>query len=240
MVEIYVELPALLRFMERQGYGIPREGDEIGHGIHAWLKAAFGELSPRPWRLLADGIRPTRILGYSLHTAEELLTHLQEFGDPSTAAVCPEPAESIAGKPMPIWGAGRRLGFEVLLCPVGRKSRSGLEKDVFLLKADAAGDETLDRQSVYCDWLRERLEMRGGADLDHVHMAGFRLARHVRLKQRSPDAPRRQQRRLTRPHVLFRGRLTVESPAAFNELLAKGVGRHKAYGYGMILLRPAS
>jgi len=33
--------------------------------------------------------------------------------------------------------------------------------------------------------------------------------------------------------------LTVTDGEAFARLLAKGVGRHTAYGYGMLLLRPA-
>ena len=36
------------------------------------------------------------------------------------------------------------------------------------------------------------------------------------------------------------GTMTVTDPAAFAQLLAHGVGRHRAYGYGMLLLRPAN
>ena len=34
------------------------------------------------------------------------------------------------------------------------------------------------------------------------------------------------------------GELEVTDPEAFNRLLATGIGRDKAYGYGMLLLRP--
>ena len=37
---------------------------------------------------------------------------------------------------------------------------------------------------------------------------------------------------------MVHGALTVTDPDAFAALLARGVGRHRAYGYGMILLRP--
>ena len=37
----------------------------------------------------------------------------------------------------------------------------------------------------------------------------------------------------------MQGILTVTDSAAFAALLARGVGRHRAYGYGMLLLRPA-
>ena len=41
------------------------------------------------------------------------------------------------------------------------------------------------------------------------------------------------------PHAVMRGSLTIADPSAFSRMLAQGVGRHKAYGYGMLLLRPA-
>ena len=37
----------------------------------------------------------------------------------------------------------------------------------------------------------------------------------------------------------MRGILAITDPTAFADLLARGVGRHRAYGYGMLLLRPA-
>ena len=42
-----------------------------------------------------------------------------------------------------------------------------------------------------------------------------------------------------RPDVTFRGTLQVTDPDRFHALLARGVGRHRAFGFGMLLLRPA-
>lgn len=42
------------------------------------------------------------------------------------------------------------------------------------------------------------------------------------------------------PDAVLRGELVITDAAKFTELLASGIGRHKAYGYGMLLLRPAS
>ena len=33
------------------------------------------------------------------------------------------------------------------------------------------------------------------------------------------------------------GNLTVRDPEAFANLVANGAGRHKAYGYGMLIIR---
>ena len=41
------------------------------------------------------------------------------------------------------------------------------------------------------------------------------------------------------PDAVMRGVLTITDPDAFSSLLASGIGRHRAYGYGMLLLRPA-
>ena len=34
------------------------------------------------------------------------------------------------------------------------------------------------------------------------------------------------------------GALTITDGEKFAQLLARGIGRHRAYGYGMLLLRP--
>jgi CRISPR system Cascade subunit CasE len=41
-----------------------------------------------------------------------------------------------------------------------------------------------------------------------------------------------------RPAVTFEGTLTVTDGEQFEALLARGVGRHRAFGFGMLLLRP--
>ena len=42
------------------------------------------------------------------------------------------------------------------------------------------------------------------------------------------------------PDAVIQGTLTVAEPGEFTDLVAHGVGRHRAYGYGMLLLRPVS
>lgn len=40
------------------------------------------------------------------------------------------------------------------------------------------------------------------------------------------------------PDVLITGRLLIRNPEAFSALVARGVGRHRGFGYGMLMLRP--
>lgn len=233
ILELRLNVPALLGLLTTQGVPAAAPDDDLGYGVHVWLAAAFGPLAPKPWRLFMDRRRPARILAYSPHPAEKLQRHLQEFADPSAFAVCPP--EGIASRTMPSWSPGRLLAFELLCCPVGRKSRTGVEKDYFLLAADQT-ETALSRDEVYRRWLTQQLERTHAATVTGVRVAGFRLVRMTRRGNGSGG--HRPHRSLRRPQVLLRGQLTVQDPEAFTQLLARGVGRHRAFGYGMLLLRP--
>ena len=237
MIECHLDQTALLRFLCGQGLNDPRHGPDLGYGVHAWLKAAFGELAPRPWRLLCDRRRPLRVLGYGGLPAEALIERLCDFGEPMVQAVCPP--EAIAGKTVPRWPSGRELGFELLCCPVGRKAGQKTEKDLFLLKADHDPGKRLDRATIYIDWVQERLQAQGAVQVVQLWLDGFRRVG----QQRKQQAPRGERKvcRLERPEAIMAGVLRIGDPHAFERLLALGVGRHRAFGYGMLLLkRPGS
>jgi CRISPR system Cascade subunit CasE len=236
MIEIEFDLVALYHFLHRQGISRWKDDTGLGYGIHAWLGAAFGDLAPKPWRLLMDKHRPPRILGYAAHNADDLKERMMEFALPSVLQVCPEPHFMIASRSMPIWSQGRRLGFQTLVCPTGRKARSGTEKDLFLIHADTSKSK-LCREEVYCKWAERRLE-RYSTIVDSIQMAGFRLVKQIRPTQ--PLNGKRNFKRIIRPWVLLEGKLTIQDPRQFTFLLSHGVGRHRAFGYGMILLRPLS
>lgn len=236
MLELRPDPLALLRFLRGQGLAATAQDDDFGYAVHAWLRAAFDSLAPQPWRLFADRRRTLRVLGYGAHDAGDLRQRLAEFADPQTFAVCPLPEDLILGKPMPAWPRGRRLGFELQCCPVGRTADHGTEKDLFLLRADSAESGQLSREAVYCAWATEHLQLSRACTVTEARMTGFRLVR----QQRRPEAPdgQRASAHLVRPQVLVQGELTVGDPEAFAQLLASGIGRHKAFGYGMLLLRP--
>lgn len=234
MIELQPDTKGLLRFLRSQGLESSMADEDLGYGAHAWLRAAFGDLAPQPWRLLQDGRRPLRVLGYSTHSAQRLEQRMSEFADPAVYAVCPPNA--VEGRKMPSWRADRHLGFELLACPVGRKARSGTEKDLFLIRADQAGEEQIDRDAVYCQWVRERVQRDQAATVLDIRLDGFRLVKQSRPARSSSEQGRL--RRIVRPRALLRGKLAVNDPVTFSHLLEKGVGRHRAFGYGMLLLRP--
>jgi CRISPR system Cascade subunit CasE len=88
----------------------------------------------------------------------------------------------------------------------------------------------LDREAVYSRWLDGQLRRGGASRLEHAELVEFR-----REGMRRGGGPR-----LERPNAVLEGVLAIEGPHAFRALLARGVGRHRAFGFGMLLLRPAS
>lgn len=239
MVQMHPDPAALIRFLAAQGLNRDADSD-LGYGVHAWLAATFGHLAPKPFRfhLDPDKRKPPKLLAYSRHGREPLLDQALTFAEPAARAVCAlEQDLAVAELPGPErWSLGRRVGFEVLACPVARRSRDGVERDAFLNRADRTEpDAGLSRARVYREWLAARLA--GAAELESTDLAGFHLVTQWRQGLRLGRGSRGAAR-LTRPSALLRGVLRVSDGAAFHGLLGHGVGRHRAFGYGMLLLRP--
>ncbi|WP_063615024.1 type I-E CRISPR-associated protein Cas6/Cse3/CasE [Bradyrhizobium sp. ARR65] len=218
-----------------------KPGGDDGYLWHALLAAAFGDLAPKPFRLVEqNGHRPAYLLGYANATEDELRRRAAEFCDPTIA--CALRVSSLAVKRMPdSFIAGRRLWFELRVRPVVRQTRNGdrrrkREIDVFLHQTRARPDaRKLSRDAVYTAWLASHF-VKGGAALDMIRIVWLRRsaitrrgrARTVQVhgeKGGGPDA-------------CFEGALTVTDPNAFEAMLARGVGRHRAFGFGMLLLKP--
>lgn len=237
MISLPVNLRELRRLAALHGLG----ADE-GRALHHFLCEAFGKSAVQPFRLMLgrNGARAATLYGYTGRTEEDMHRALAETAPPESAKVFS--LEHLAIKSMPeSWSTGRRIAFDVrirpvrrLHRPVGNFTRKGAEVDAWLVEAlrrfpdgppdDAA--EKLRRDEVYMQWLAERLE--GAATIETARMTGVIQSRAMR-KDASPRGP----------DVTFQGELRIADGAAFAEKLHRGVGRHTAYGYGMLLLRPA-
>ncbi len=238
MIELKFDVVALYRFMHTQGLFRSEDDAELGYEIHAWLGAAFAEMAPKPWRLLMDKHRPPRILAYAPHAANTFQQRMIEFAEPSVFQVCPEPQLMISSRMIPEWEKERKLGFQTLVCPVGRKARSGIEKDLFLIHADNQDDtHKLNRETIYCEWAKQRFN-NYSVVVDSIRLAGFRLVKQRRQTQTSQG--KRLFHLIVRPQALLEGEITIKDPQKFTLLLRHGIGRHRSFGFGMILLRPTS
>jgi CRISPR system Cascade subunit CasE len=145
-------------------------------------------------------------------------------------------------RPMPELAAGQRLGFRTRVCPIVRTRKPGSrslgvnrhgrvkhrEIDAFIhATLIAPKDVSVDREAVYTHWLGRELERRGAGSLETGHLVEFR---RERMRRRGAS--------IERPNVVLEGDLTVVDPVAFRALLIRGIGRHRAFGFGMLLLRP--
>lgn len=211
-----------------------------GYAMHCLLTESFGELAPKPFRLIApkqrSGSARGVLYGYGLAGADALGEAATLYADPLQCAALQ--VDGLKSKPMPTaWRSGQRLGFELLIRPTIRRSRraashAGTEWDAFQWEAirHPKGEMKRSREEVYQDWLRQQLRRRGGARLEEASLKSFRRTRVIR---------RRGSHHIEGPDAVMSGLLTVTDAGAFARLLAGGVGRHRAYGYGMLLLRPA-
>ena len=231
------------------------------HAMHCLLTECFGDMAPKPFRLIVPRGGSTGCLyGYGQADADALREASAICADPLQCRILP--ADRMDSKPMPSeWQTDRRLGFEVRIRPVVRlhrdldrvppdklrlfrqdqrngerefKPRPGMECDVFQWKALLfdKGEMPHSREQVYAEWLSDQLARIGGAslDVDRTKLVSFQRTRAVR---------KLHTRYIEGPDAVMRGVLTVTDSDAFAGLLTRGIGRHRAYGYGMLLLRPA-
>lgn len=264
MVSLPVALEGFRRWMAGRGLA----ADE-GRALHHLLSESFGKGVLQPFRLMVGkDARQATLYAYTQADQTALRQTASETGMPDALALIDLSDLRTKPMP-DVWKEGRRFAFDVRVRPVRRllkpleapprsmgdaaaggaaakPFRKGAEVDAFLVAAlrDAADGESgapdappgespgepttrepMTREAVYRRWLTERLA--GAARLDGASLARMERTRIARTKTaEGPDA-------------VFHGELTVTDGDAFARMLAKGVGRHTAYGYGMLLLRPA-
>jgi CRISPR system Cascade subunit CasE len=250
LVQVQPNGAALARFAHRAG--VP--DDDPGYLWHRALRDAFGTIAPQPFRYFDSGGQPVRLLGYG-PADEDRLREALTLAVPDLDRIFR--SDRIHSKELPLpFAAAKRLAFETRVCPIVRtKSSDGTrqrELDAFVHHALGMAEEPRpDREPVYRAWLADRLAA-AGCRLVVARMTSFRLGPLVRRRHASPAArpateggpPRRllaagRRAAAYRPEVVFDGVLEVTQPDTFASGLARGIGRHRAFGFGMLLLRPA-
>lgn len=210
-----------------------RDGTDPGYHLHAWLSGTFGPSSLQPFRWLEER---RRLLGYSTESGEMLLAKADLYaGAEARAAIV-----RVHSKVLPEqWPDQVQMGFAVRAVPTVRLSKAiegrapkGGEVDAFNAARWQGRDAT--RSEVYEDWLRDQLDRHGAVTLDRFSLDGHQLARMVRR----PQGGARKARAIVLPEMTATGVFTLRDGDAFHRLLARGVGRHRAFGFGMLLLRP--
>lgn len=131
---------------------------------------------------------------------------------------------------------GERYGFSLRVNPVISLSqpdrKRSLRVDV-LMHAKKKKSEKLDpqeREDVILSWLENKLKGKG-AIIDK----GACLVTEYSQKQLSR---KNNQKKMTMSVVGVEGALTVNDPIELQKALNEGIGRGKAFGLGLLLLRP--
>jgi CRISPR system Cascade subunit CasE len=225
LIRLPLHPPRLIRFAFE--HGIRQEDETLGYTLHAWLTALFGEAAPKPFRYFE---RRQEVLAYAPLDAQSLSMIAEERG--SLAALAALDATNVASKPMPTeWRAGQRVHLEVLTCPVSRKDAE--EKDVYLRALDRQDDATPSRAEVYRQWFARQWQE--AVALEQVELLG--MSARARLLRRTRDGGNRLLS-IERPQALFAAEAVIQEPARFADYLKRGIGRHRAFGFGMVLLAP--
>ena len=249
LIHAPLDMRAFNRWAGRRGL-LRRGAFDPDFALHVLLSAMFGKRALQPFRLFWSERRRAASL-YAYADADH--GALQDVAAAAAPPDCLGPLDpaTLCSKPMPsAFAAGRRLGFDLRVRPVrrlrrdvqdsqtGTVARQGREVDAFRLAllhrfpdgwrepGDAARQNGMSRESTYAEWLAERLA--GAAGIEEYRLSSFSRSRAVRGDGRGPEGP----------DATLQGTLRVEDPETFTRRLREGVGRHRAYGYGMMLLRP--
>jgi CRISPR system Cascade subunit CasE len=236
-----IRIPLGLRALAAFAVAERVDDDDRGYATHLALRRRFGAAAPQPFRVFEKGAAGPYLLGYA--------TDVPALMD---AAALPPPDDRLdtifpaspSARPMPdAWRSGARYAFEVRVRPVVRYGpearaarlasgkRGAKERDAFLAAVEKAGDGTVNREAVYAEWFVR--QMSGAARLERATITALR-----RLSTRRSAHGRPGTSQIEGYDVLFAGSLAVGEPDAFAHLLARGVGRHAAFGFGMLALAP--
>ena len=224
------------------------------HAIHCLLRESFGQqTAPKPYRVMNHtGEMQSIFYGYSEHNAEELRETALFSQDPVEAKILPP--QRLESKLMPSdWKEGQRVSFEVrarmsmnTCSSIERATgdmrqlmESGIvhpkaEYDLMVWErciADLHGAKHPTHEEVYSRWMSRAIQRSGAAALenDQIRLVALRSSMAKR---------KREEKSFLGTDAVMRGSLIITEPGAFSNLLARGVGRHRSYGYGMMLLGP--
>ena len=218
------------------------------HALHRILIETMGPLAPRPHRVFFPNNpdKAATLYGYTQANADALRAMAQACANPLQTEVLPP--DSIMTKPMPTnWRQGETFGFDIRVRPIRRfkrntpprpkpggpyPRRTSREIDISLHINQERRAHNLPRLptgTLYVNWLQTLFADQGGAalitDATSIHSLNQTPTNH---KKPSP---------ILGPDLVIQGALTVTDPSAFQRLIASGIGRHKTYGYGMLIIR---
>jgi CRISPR system Cascade subunit CasE len=239
-----VDIRAATELARRQRLIGDRDSRDDGYMTHAVLAAALGESAPRPF-VLEHELDPARVvdrdatvLAYSSLSLDELMQVAdEEYGriiswERSRAVVVPDVE------------AGAVVPFTTRVAPIVRSRAAspdreghgrghGREMDAFLAECIRVGrDVKVSREAVYRDWLQRQLG--DAADVHRFELRDSRRAVAMRRGYRGQE--HRERHYMSLSTAIMRGSLLVRDERAFRAVMTRGLGRHRSFGLGMMLV----
>jgi CRISPR system Cascade subunit CasE len=189
------------------------------------------------------------LMGYVDALAQDITEATQlQFPRPGSLASALMPA-TLEARSMPMaWRTGQELDVQVRVRPIVRsrsgrgRAKGGKEVDAFVLTqpsnenpGDASGRSIAARETAYADWLGHQMSREGACELVIAQMVAFK---RTRLLTRPKVEEKRTSAVSEGPDATMHARLRIKDPDTFVALLKRGIGRHRGFGFGMMLLAP--
>lgn len=220
-----------------------RTGDDNGlYAVHHALRMRFGDAAPQPFHAVLSGPEP-HVVGYLPEDAAQALADAPPCEDGILCRVFGAEPQTRA---MPrMWKEGARLSFRLRAWPTVRYSpevarlvaeRTGWTppgREIDAVEAESRKTGTPADPEVVCrSWLERRLD-------PCASIEGFVLRDYARVRSLRSQHDGGRRVAITGPDAVMAGTLVVRDAERFGEIVRHGVGRHAAFGYGMLLMSPA-
>lgn len=246
-----VNIPCDMRYLKLWGVRrdlIAKGIFDDGFALHKLLSESFGARVLQPFRLFSSlRGRQGSIYAYCNANSSELRDRAQSFALPEVHEILD--LNRLRSKKMPSQlRDNQRLGFDIRVRPI-RRSRLEFDSETGVQSSRRSSRSEIDsyvwerihsnsnrqggtsshgrtRESVYRNWMLERLG--SAAVLEGCSLHSFKRSTVIRGDFSLTEGP----------DAVLHGTLSVQDTNRFKYLLKNGVGRHRAFGYGMLLLRP--
>ena len=204
--------------------------EDYGFVWHGLLQALFADQAPKPFVDRLDS-GANELLGYSKTCTPQ--SGIEALALQATGI------ERMQSRTMPTnWQRGQMLSFEVRARPIVRSRQASTKGSAIELDAAVVArrdNKAITREAAYRNWLERELARGHAAELTSMRMAGFRRSRVAR---RCGPHGNRAWSSIEGPDAWLRGVLRIADANAFKALLERGLGRHRSFGFGCLLLAP--
>ena len=208
------------------------EHSDPDRALHCMLYRSFTRQHvPRAFVAITDNKGPrhhAKLYAYTKLDMDALRNIARRHQEPEVAAIMSP--FTLETKEMPEeWQEGSTVGFRIRLRPTYRDTNTKAEKDISM-RGDVVPGTPLDQ--IYCEWLSNLLAKKAGAQSSPEQMRVTSYQRRTVKRQESSNWS-------TAADVTIEGSCKILDPEAWKLAVRIGIGRHRPYGYGMLLLRPA-